>query len=213
MNEQEQISQLSALYDGELPPQQTQMIVRRALKDPALRASWERYALIGACLRNEPIASRPQGSLADRVRAHLAGEEELGGASAGAGSGQTATAGTGLRSFWSSRGVMGGAIAASVALVAVVLVRSMLPGTAGTGALVAQQRPAAASSLAPAVVEAAPRSYTTPGENSPATRRIEQPLAYYLVAHSEVAASTFGYSNDLTQGAVEMSEAEIRAHR
>jgi negative regulator of sigma E activity len=209
MNEQEQISQLSALYDGELPPQQTQMIVRRALKDPALRASWERYALIGACLRNEPIAVHPQGSLADRVRAQLAGEDELGGSTAA--QHEPAEAAKGRGSFWAGRGVMGGAIAAGVALVAVVLVRSMVPG-GQTEALVARQGPASISPVV-AAVDAAPRSYTTPGENSPAMRRIEQPLAHYLVAHSEVAASTFGYSNDLTQGAVEMTEAEIRAHR
>src|SRR5690606_39827891 len=48
MSEQEQNSQLSALFDNELSPQQAQMVIRRALKDPATRTSWERYALIGA---------------------------------------------------------------------------------------------------------------------------------------------------------------------
>ena len=51
MNEQEQISQLSALFDNELPPEQSGMVIRRALIDPALRASWGNYALIGACIR------------------------------------------------------------------------------------------------------------------------------------------------------------------
>jgi negative regulator of sigma E activity len=211
MNDQEQISQLSALFDGELPPQQTQMVVRRALKDPALRASWERYALIGACLRNEPIATHPAGSLADRVRAQLAAEDDLVEAADTQQLGVRAA--TGTRSFWSGRGLMGGAIAASVALVAVVLVRTMPSWNGNAGELVAQQAPVAAGAPVAAVADAAPRSYTTPGENSPATRRIDQPLAHYLVAHSEVAASTFGYSSDLTQGAVEMTEAEIKAHR
>jgi hypothetical protein len=93
-----------------------------------------------------------------------------------------------------------------------VLVRT-LPSLQGNAVeLVAQQPPVASEAVA-AVADIAPRSYTTPGENSPAARRIEQPLAHYLVAHSEVAASTFGYSTDLTQGAVEMTEAEIKAHR
>jgi negative regulator of sigma E activity len=207
MNEHEQTSQLSALFDGELPAQQSQMVIRRALKDPALRASWERYALIGACLRGDPLASGLRGSVADRVRLRLVAEAELGAdaaAQAGAGAGTS-------RRLLSGRNMLGGAIAASVALMAVVLVRSLPP--AGDDALVAQNAALPAIELSQVAVDAGPRSYTTPGENSPAARRIDQPLAHYLVAHSEVAASTFGYSSDLTQGAVEMTEAEIRAHR
>src|SRR5687768_18465659 len=75
MNEQEQVSQLSALFDGELPPQQAGMVIRRALRDPGMRASWERYALIGACLRGDPVGGR--NSVADRVQARLAAERDL----------------------------------------------------------------------------------------------------------------------------------------
>ena len=55
MIEQEQMSQLSALFDNELPPAEAELVIRRALKDPALRVRWDRYALIGACVRNEPF--------------------------------------------------------------------------------------------------------------------------------------------------------------
>ena len=76
MIEQEQSSsQLSALFDGELPTQHAEMVIRRALKDPSMRRSWERYALIGACLREEPL--RLTDSVADRVQTALAGEREL----------------------------------------------------------------------------------------------------------------------------------------
>jgi negative regulator of sigma E activity len=75
MNEQEHSSQLSALFDGQLPPQQAEMVIRRALREPAMRASWERYALIGARLRAEPIAGPL--SVADRVQASIAAEREL----------------------------------------------------------------------------------------------------------------------------------------
>ncbi|MET0282237.1 MAG: sigma-E factor negative regulatory protein [Steroidobacteraceae bacterium] len=211
MNEQEQTSQLSALFDGELPPQQTQMVIRRALKDPALRASWERYALIGACLRGDPLASSVRGSVSDRVRARLVAEAELGGNAAAPAPGAGAAGST--RRFLSSRSMLGGAIAAGVALMAVVLVRSLPQVAVDPGTLVAQDAATPAVGFAQQAADAGPRSYTTPGENSPAARRIDQPLAHYLVAHSEVAASTFGYSSDLTQGAVEMTEAEIRAHR
>lgn len=202
MKDQEQVSQLSALFDGELPPQQAEMVIRRALRDGSLRGRWERYALIGACLRGEPLAHAGSGepSVAERVRLRLAAEAEHG--SAGDLSlAQVAPQGRAVN--W-RRGLMGGAIAASVALVSVLLVRGIQPEL-GAGALMAQAD-------AP-VAEAAPRSYTTPGENSPAARRLEQPLAHYLVAHSEAAASNLGFSYDLTQGAVEMTEAEIKAHR
>src|SRR5687767_9572432 len=75
MNEQEQISQLSALFDGELPQQHAQMVIRRALRDPVMRNSWERYALIGACLRGEPLGGGT--NVADRVQVRLAAEREL----------------------------------------------------------------------------------------------------------------------------------------
>jgi negative regulator of sigma E activity len=203
MNEQEQSSQLSALFDGELPTQQAEMVIRRALKDASLRGRWERYALIGACLRGEPLAhaGTTQPSVAQLVRLRLAAEAEHG---QPASLPQPASP-PGRRLDW-GRGLMGGAIAASVALVAVLLVHSVQPASIASGELLAQQG-------VPAVAEAAPRSYTTPGENSPASRRLDQPLAHYLVAHSEAAASNLGFSYDLTQGAVEMTEAEIKAHR
>jgi negative regulator of sigma E activity len=122
-----------------------------------------------------------------------------------------------------ARLAQGGAIAAGVALVSVFLVRSMNP-LAESGGLVAQganvtaaaptvvaatRTPAATPAVAP---DTAPRSYTTPGENSPVSARLaDQPLAHYVVAHSELAASSFGFSYDLTQGATEMTEAEIKA--
>ena len=53
MNEHERPSQLSALFDGELPVEQAGMVIRRAMKDGQMRASWGRYALIGAAIRNE----------------------------------------------------------------------------------------------------------------------------------------------------------------
>jgi len=221
MNDQEQTSQLSALFDGELPPQQAEMVIRRALKDPQLRVSWERYALIGACLRGEPVGEAgTHGSLADRLRVRLATEAEYGTDAAAVTAPQAASRN---RPPLFARLAQGGAIAAGVALLSVVLLRSMNPA-GESGLLVAQG--AGVTAAAPTVVAAtqgavaqssaapdtAPRSYTTPGENSPVSKRLaDQPLAHYVVAHSELAASSFGFSYDLTQGAIEMTEAEIKA--
>jgi negative regulator of sigma E activity len=231
MSEQEQMSQLSALFDNELPPAEADLVIRRVLKDPGLRTRWERYALIGACLREEPLAvPGRQNDVAARVRMQLAAESEIPQAA-----GQAVVSYPGQRRGWSQfgRGALGGAIAAGVAAVALVLVRSMGPEAAAPALQTAEAAmPAALSSgipvvaaatqtRAPEVVAAAdspPPSYTSVDNSS---RRISGPLANYVVAHSEVAASAGrllpvsaamnGY--DITQGTVVMTEAEIGEFR
>jgi negative regulator of sigma E activity len=225
MNEQEQISQLSALFDGELPAQQAQMVIRRAVKDPAMREHWQRYALIGACLRGEPLAGADRDdNLADRVRTRLAAEVDI--IAPGAlGSARAVGSGRGAGRFF-GRGAMGGAIAAAVAVVSIFVVRNMGTATGEIGVLATDTGPTLATTPVvaatdPATVRAAsavapePPSYTTPGANSPAANRMadQQLLAHYVVAHSEQAASAFGFSYDLTEGAEDMTEDEIKARR
>ncbi len=230
MNEQEQISQLSALFDNELPPAQSGMVIRRALKDPALRASWGHYALIGACIRGEPVHAGRLPDVAERVRARLAAEAEHEAASAPALAGYD----TAERSRFAryGRGVLGGAIAAGVAIVSLVVVRNMSPlaavpavqlAQAGVPAAVTSQPQAqsAVSLVTPvqvAALDGAPPSYTTPVDNSPAAQRFGLPLANYVVAHSEVVASAslstvMNANYDPTLGAVEMTKDEIGARR
>lgn len=227
MSDQEQVSQLSALFDGELPGDQAQMVIRRALKDPALRATWSRYALIGACVRGEPLSpALPGTDLAARVRARLDAEPDQPAGEA------VATAGiTGQPTSLWRRGALGGAIAASVALASVLLVRAMAPTVGAPGAAVpqmAQQQPVTVPSVAApeassallAASEPAPRSYTTPVDDSPARRTA--PLFNYVAAHNDVAISavrlaplspSISAGFDVTQGAVEMSAAEVGARR
>jgi len=226
MNEQEQISQLSALFDGELPPEQAGLVIRRALKDSALRTTWGRYALIGACVRGEPIGSAlPQTDLAARVRARIAAESEH---SSGAASAAAKAASAAARRSLLGRGAVGGSIAAAVAAVSLLMVRMMGPGAIPAGAEVAQQVPARSvqsanllavdsSQRAPAqgaARESLPPSYTTPVDNSGA------PLVSYVVAHNDVAASAvrlarlsavMNGSYDLTQDSVEMTADEVGA--
>ena len=72
MNEDERASQLSAMFDGELPAAECELLSRRLARDEQLRATWSRYAVIGAVLRAEPLAQvRPD--FARRVSAALAG--------------------------------------------------------------------------------------------------------------------------------------------
>jgi sigma-E factor negative regulatory protein RseA len=234
MSEQEQMSQLSALFDNELPPAEAELVIRRLLKDPALRARWERYALIGACVRGEPIhASARQPDVAERVRRRLAAEAQRPQAA-----GQAVAPWPGERRGWSqfARGALGGSIAASVAALALFLVQSMGPHAADPAvqmanvavpaadtdqARIAQVTPPAVQ--APALLAAAdspPPSYTTPMDNS--SQRISGPLLNYVVAHSEVAASAgrllplsaaMNGNYDVAQGTVKMTEAQIEAYR
>lgn len=227
MNQQEHSSQLSALFDNELSPEQAELVIRRALKDPAMRTSWGRYALIGACMRGEPLAgrSRPENDVAARVRIKLAVE-------GGRTTGQDEVAGAnrpraGASMLW--RGAMGMGIAAGVAAVSLMLVRTEAPQP---GAMVAQVAASAApQSVASTPVAAVPRaiarvsaapSYTTPVDTSPAGQRIDAPLVNYVAAHSEVSSSVVRFSpmstvmnssDDFTQGTVEMTAAEIGARR
>ena len=241
MNEQEFASQLSALYDSELPSEQAELVIRRALKDPQLRTSWGRYSLIGAAMRGEPLAVRSdlRHDLAARVRARLAMDVEP--ANAGSVPPMAGSAPGGRSLF--ARGALGMAIAASVAAVSLLVLRVQAPEqAAGVPALTAQAAPSvepdAAVSAAPpptsVVAALAPAargpvadagalpSYTTPVDNTPAGQRVSAPLVNYVVAHSEVAASAVRFSPlssmmsssyDLAQDTVEMTEAEIGAHR
>jgi negative regulator of sigma E activity len=231
MNQQEHSSQLSALFDNELSPEQAELVIRRALKDPAMRTNWGRYALIGACLRGEPIAgrSRPENDVAARVRIRLAVES-----SRVAGQDSPGEALPRARAAMLGRGALGMAIAAGVAAVSLMLVRTQAPQA---GAMVARNAPsqaqpeaqpaAAAPVAAPAAATlvaraSAPPSYTTPVDNSPAGQRLDAPLVNYVISHSEVSASAVRFSplstvmnnsDDFTQGTVEMTPAEIGAHR
>ena len=52
MNE-ELDSQLSAMFDDELPPAECELLARRLSRDEQLKARWGRYAVVGACIRAE----------------------------------------------------------------------------------------------------------------------------------------------------------------
>jgi sigma-E factor negative regulatory protein RseA len=53
MNNEELDSQLSAMFDDELPAPECELLARRLARDEGLKARWGRYATIGACIRME----------------------------------------------------------------------------------------------------------------------------------------------------------------
>ena len=64
--------QLSALVDGELPPEETGLLLKRLEREPQLKARLARYALAGDVLRGERLQAGPQFAM--RVAHALATE-------------------------------------------------------------------------------------------------------------------------------------------
>ena len=75
MNE-ELDSQLSAMFDNELPGAECELLARRLSRDEQLKARWGRYAVIGAAIRAEQ-GVRLNAALASRVSAAIASEPVL----------------------------------------------------------------------------------------------------------------------------------------
>ncbi len=171
MNE-ELDSQLSAMFDDELPQGECELLARRLSRDAALQARWARYAAIAAAVRGEV---RLDGRLARQVSALIAAEGELVPIALQA---ATRRARLALNRTWQA--IAGGALAASVAALCIL----WLHGGAGSSSVSAPALLAATPASAPAAVEA-PASYVVPRAAEsrmivPATE-----LAKYVVAHSE----------------------------
>ncbi|TLZ07687.1 MAG: hypothetical protein E6K28_10640 [Gammaproteobacteria bacterium] len=178
MNE-ELDSQLSAMFDDELAPEQCELLARRLSRDEQLKSRWGRYAVIAAAIRSERgVSLNPP--LAGRVSAVILTEPALSGSAAAQGVRRAA-----LR-WWQP--VAGAAMAAGVAAVSVLWLRAQGPLS---GATLSAQR--TAQTTAPATADAiAPGqglSYVVP--RAPAARAVLVPsttLANYVVAHSMVSS-------------------------
>jgi sigma-E factor negative regulatory protein RseA len=184
MNE-ELDSQLSAMFDDELPEDQCQLLARRLSRDDALKARWRRYAVMGAAIRAErqgagTLSVRLETNLAARVGAAISAEPALA-ADAVAQGGVRKVAG--MR-WWQP--VAGGAIAAGVAALSVLWIRAQAP--VGGETFVADNTAAPASLSQPVADSSAPVSYVVPAavERTPMAPSAE--LANYVVAHSEFSA-------------------------
>jgi negative regulator of sigma E activity len=170
MTNEELDSQLSAMFDDELPEPECELLARRLARDENLKARWGRYAAIGAAIRQER-GVRLQGRLAARVSAAVSAEPTPRSASAGVDRSR------GAHLSWLEP-VAGAAVAAGVAVVAVLWMRAQSP----------QAVLSAATSVHPAMLQttAAPDSYVVPPAVS--TQPVIVPpaqLANYVVAHSE----------------------------
>jgi negative regulator of sigma E activity len=180
--------QLSAFLDGELPPAETELLLRRFERDAAaLEAHCGRYRLIGDVLRRAD-GRAPSAGFAGRVRVAVATET---------------TTLSGRREVSRTapgwlRPVAGLGIAAGVAAVAILGLRA--DGSREPSTPVAQ--------TAPIVTEAAtvagttdgvsdPSSYVVPATMVRGTAIVPTRLTNYVVAHSEFS-SPLGRRNVLT---------------
>lgn len=137
--------QLSALMDGDLPADRARFLLRRLEHDGELAGCWDRWQLAGDALRGQAQAPAPAG-FAERVAAAIAVQPDQ------------ASAGPGPSPKLSRLGLWGGgALAASVALVALLVVRQQVPEQAPASAPMIASVPAAAVSppAAPPVLPAA----------------------------------------------------------
>jgi len=184
MNE-ELDSQLSAMFDDELPEDQCQLLARRLSRDDALKARWRRYAVMGAAIRVERqgagmLAVRLDTNLAARVSAVISAEPALAADAVAQGGVRKAA---GMR-WWQP--VAGGAIAAGVAALSVLWIRAQAP--LGGETLVADNAAAPTAMTQTVADNSAPGSYVVPAavERTPMMPSAE--LANYVVAHSEFSA-------------------------
>jgi len=154
--------QVSALLDGELPPDEVGLLVRRMERNRELRGAFGRYSLIGETLR-APGGLVASPAFAARVSAAIDAPQ-------GVQPGLRRPAAS-ARARW-GRPAFAAAIAASFALIAVIAVQ---PFAGREAAVVA------------AHTAAAPSGSALGGEASPTPAR-SQRLAGYLVAHSQFSS-------------------------
>lgn len=185
MNE-ELDSQLSAMFDDELPAAECDLLARRLARDNPLKARWGRYAVIGAVIRAER-GVRLDAPLAARVSSALGGEPDLDAP------GTIAAPGRRAGRWWQP--ALAGGLAAGVAVLSILWLRAGSPQGAPAVARVPSAPAASATAAATAAPSAAtvartdtgaaPRAYVVPpaatGQQAavPPTQ-----LANYVVAHS-----------------------------
>nr|WP_238389729.1 sigma-E factor negative regulatory protein [Pseudoxanthomonas koreensis] len=158
--------QLSALVDGELAPDEARFLLRRLEHDGELAGRRERWQLCGDVLRGQ-VRRAADPALAGRVAAAIAAAPALEAS-------QPRVANAGRSPSWIRWGGGGAALAASVAVVAMLVGRQDIADPVPVPAVVQQQvLPATEAVLAAASPVAAPAPVVT----SPAPRSAPRQVA------------------------------------
>lgn len=150
--------------DGELSRETSLFVTRRLSTDEALGASWERYHLIRDCIR-QPGSKQAVTGLRARIGASLSAD--------------AAPASRGLAGRRWLKPVSGLAIAASVAVMA-IMVTAPQPGTVPAAGAEASTATANQPFVSPNALPVAPASQAASYESS-------DQLNVYLLRHNQVA--------------------------
>ena len=170
MNE-ELDSQMSAMFDDELPPAECELLARRLSRDECLKARWGRYAIVGAVIRAER-GVRLNAPLAGRVNAVLLAEPAL--------AAHTAPRDRRYARLRWWQPLAGAAVAAGVATLSILWLRAEAPlGGAPLGVHVAAQ-----ANVAGTAASGQGDSYVVPRPKPAAVLVPSTELANYVVAHS-----------------------------
>jgi sigma-E factor negative regulatory protein RseA len=175
--------QVSAFLDGELPNSETELLLKRLMRDPELRESFGRYALIGESVRGGSHARLSQG-FPGRVNRAIDGEPLV-----------ADPQGVRGRSTVWWRPFAGAAVAAGVAAIAVVALqqraiaptlRAALPVTVTNGGSAPYARVALSGG---ATTPREALSYTVPATvpDAPAALPAAR-LTNYVFAHSKYSS-------------------------
>ena len=205
----ERVSQLSAMFDGELPSAECELLARRLTRDEALRAQWSRFSMIGAALRSERGVAL-HDRVAWRVSSVVAQEITYGDGTVDtavavssplvAAPAPVTTAGS---SRWArfARPVAGASIAAGVAALSIMWLRTDAGAGSDTNPMLASNPVTETIVLAPETTgttvalnsapavrtpsNGEPDVYVTPAPSSSSSIAPPARLANYVVAHSE----------------------------
>jgi len=206
MNE-ERDSQLSAMFDGELPRAECELLARRLTRDEALRAQWSRFSMIGAALRAERGVAL-HDRVAWRVQSAVAQEATYGDGTMDTAATSTRTAvivpaselkaASAERWLRFARPVAGASIAAGVAALSIFWLgtqedpQALLATTTPTTERILLEPDTTAAIVALNTAPAAtrpsngePERYVTPAPSSSSSIVPPARLANYVVAHSE----------------------------
>ena len=205
MNE-ERDSQLSAMFDGELPGVECELLARRLTRDEALRAQWSRFSMIGAALRAERGVAL-HDRVAWRVQSLVAQEVTYGDGTVDTAITSTRTPAlvpadgarisAGQRWLRFARPVAGASIAAGVAAMSIFWLRTQDNPEQHMLAATPCRNPSCSSPTAigttvalntaaeQRVSNGEPDRYVTPAPSSSASIAPPARLANYVVAHSE----------------------------
>lgn len=189
-NRTDDLESLSALFDGELDGDAAHFVRRRLGHDAGWQQACGRWQLIGDALRGQATAAAP-ADFAHRVTAAVAAEPALEVGPVGDPMDSPGALPRPLPAVRKiSRGWIGGALAASVALVAVFAIPSpesqpagdrfiaAEPAAAGTPASVTPAEPAVAPAITPAVEASEPRrTAAAPAPSSLDRSRVDEQAA------------------------------------